>query len=261
MTYHFNACCRLTMPSKTPSPHGIRNAESPAIASHRRVQRIAKSVLAELPRHMVPGATEATIAKAASDMLAARGVTQTWYHGVPALVLTGERTRLSISGREYKPANTPLAEIDLVTVDLSPELDGVWGDCARSFAIEDGCYTAEPRNAMLIEGLGTLAEFHVDMRTFATPDTTFEDLHAFATGWLAARGYENLDFLGNFGHSIVRRLNDRVYIEHGNTRRLVDAGLFTFEPHIRKRGDAANLWGYKHENIYYFDEQGIINEL
>jgi hypothetical protein len=39
---------------------------------------------------------------------------------------------------------------------------------------------------------------------------------------------------------------------------LGEAKFFTFEPHIRKK---AGEWGYKNENIYYFNDEGHAVEL
>ena len=63
--------------------------------------------------------------------------------------------------------------------------------------------------------------------------------------------------MGNLGHSIVRQKSDRVYIEKGNKTTLGDVAYFTFEPHISIPN---SKYGYKRENIYYFDN-GVIKEL
>jgi len=63
--------------------------------------------------------------------------------------------------------------------------------------------------------------------------------------------------MGNLGHSIVRQKNDRIYIEKGNQICLGEVHYFTFEPHISVQG---SKYGYKRENIYYF-ENGEIKEL
>lgn len=63
--------------------------------------------------------------------------------------------------------------------------------------------------------------------------------------------------MGNLGHSIVRNKDDRIYIEKGNMAKLGDVNFFTFEPHISISG---SKYGYKRENIYYF-EDGKIKEL
>ena len=62
--------------------------------------------------------------------------------------------------------------------------------------------------------------------------------------------YKNLDFRGNLGHSIEKRLDDRRYIEANNQTMLGDCNMFTFEPHICRTNDT---WGFKMENIYYFE--------
>ena len=55
----------------------------------------------------------------------------------------------------------------------------------------------------------------------------------------------------------MRQKNDRVYIEKENKIALGDVSYFTFEPHISVQG---SKYGYKRENIYYFDN-GVIKEL
>ena len=84
---------------------------------------------------------------------------------------------------------------------------------------------------------------------YATPNTTFEELYYHINGIIQEKGFINLDFLGNLGHSIVRDKKDRVYTEKGNKLSLNSVDYFTFEPHISIPG---SKYGYKKENIYYF---------
>ena len=72
---------------------------------------------------------------------------------------------------------------------------------------------------------------------------------------IVENGFVNLDFMGNLGHSIVKIKGDRVYIEKGNMTKLSDVKYFTFEPHI---AFPDSKYGYKKENIYYFDENGLM---
>lgn len=67
---------------------------------------------------------------------------------------------------------------------------------------------------------------------------------------IVKKGFLNLDFLGNLGHSIVKNKNDRIYIEKENCKKLSDVEMFTFEPHI---SISNSKYGYKREDIYYFD--------
>ncbi|MDF1657878.1 MAG: M24 family metallopeptidase [Verrucomicrobiales bacterium] len=226
--------------------------------NHRKVQAVAKDVLMVLGQSISSRDTETSIAQRAKEMLADRGISETWYYDCPALVLLGSRSCASLSGRDYQPGNEPVGEFNLVTVDLSPSREGVWGDCARSFFVESGAPVREPATQQFQEGLRVQFELHATMKDFVSPETTFEELHRFSNDKIATAGFENLDFMANLGHSIGSSLDDRIYIEEGNSTRLSEVEFFTFEPHIRQ---ADGSWGFKHENIYYFNEDGAAVEL
>jgi Xaa-Pro aminopeptidase len=230
------------------------------IPVNKPVQTAAKDVLQRLVGHITPESTETSIAAAAAAaaMLADRGYPDTWYYNCPAFVLLGSRSKVSLSGRAYEPGIEPVGLRNLVTVDLSPRSGDIWGDCARSFYIEEGVARVEPTSPEFVSGYETESRLHQAMRAFVRPDTSFHDLYEFANEQIREEGFENLDFLGNVGHSICQHRDDRQYIEAGNHRRLGDVACFTFEPHISQHG---GRWGFKHENIYYFDESGAVHEL
>ena len=119
-------------------------------------------------------------------------------------------------------------------------------------AENDAVLNEEWRNGLMMEEL-----LHRELAAFASPSTTFEELYEHINGIIAEKGFVNLDFSGNLGHSIVRQKDQRIYIERGNTATLGEAAYFTFEPHISVRN---SKYGYKMENIYYFDK-GVLNEL
>lgn len=229
-----------------------------SIEDHRRVQAVAKIVHAELFAKISKADTEQTIAERATELLAKRGIRETWYYDCPAFVLLGSRSCLSISGRDYEPNTESVGIHNLVTVDLSPSLGGVWGDCARSFFVEEGRCVTNPRSSDFERGAVLQTELHQMLREFATPKTTFHQLYRFGNERISTSGFQNLDFLGNLGHSIEERREDRCYIKEGNSRCLGEVELFTFEPHIREKNGA---WGFKHENIYYFNSAGRLEEL
>jgi Xaa-Pro aminopeptidase len=222
------------------------------------VQVAAKEVLQRLVGHITPESTETSIATEAAAMLAECGYPDTWYYNCPAFVLLGSRSKASLSGRVYEPSTEPVGFRNLVTVDLSPRRGDIWGDCARSFYIEEGVARIEPTTPEFASGYETERRLHQKMRAFVRPHTSFHDLYEFANEQIAEEGFENLDFLGNVGHSICGHRDDRQYIEAGNNRRLSEVACFTFEPHISQRG---GRWGFKHENIYYFDDSGVAMEL
>lgn len=228
------------------------------ISEYAKVQNIAKLAHEALVPHITPDSTEQTIALAANTILRELGILDTWYHNVLAFVLLGSRSCASMSGREYTPSDEPVGDQNLVTVDLSPLLETVWGDCARSFFVESGVCTLAPKSKEFKCGLNTELDLHHKMKQFVTPDTRFSDLFDFGNELIIASGYENLDFLGNLGHSIEVDPGHRMFIDKNCHEPLGSVKLFTFEPHIKRKGGE---WGFKHENIYYFDTDRKVVEL
>ena len=228
------------------------------LPSYRAVQATAKQVLSRIGDAIHPDATEASVAAISAGWLAELGISETWYYKCPALVLAGSRSCLSISGRDYSPAHEPFGTANLITVDLSPCFGKIWGDCARSFAIEEGGFVVQPSRPEFRRGFEAQHLLHAEMVQFVSNKTTFGDLFEFANDLIASLGFVNLDFRGNLGHSIATSLDDRCYIDANNRRKLNSVPYFTFEPHIR---EANGKWGFKHENIYYLDDNGKPKEL
>ncbi len=228
------------------------------LEKYQEIQAIAKRVLSELGNSITSESTEKTIATTAVQLMREYGVKDTWYHNTPALVLLGSRSCLSVSGKNYTPSSEMVGATNLVTVDLSPSKNCYWGDCARSFCIEGGSYKPLPESEGFKEGLRIERELHKQMLRFVTPETRFFDLYNFGNEQIQNFGYENLDFLANLGHTIETDLNDRKFIDKNCFEKIGSSQLFTFEPHIRRK---AGEWGFKHENIYYFDPAGNAVEL
>jgi Xaa-Pro aminopeptidase len=228
------------------------------IAAHRRVQDAAKAVLSDLASNLGPEDTEQSIAAWAADAMRKRGIGDTWYHDCPALVLLGSRSCESVSGRHYRPGTERVGESNVVTVDLSPRVEDIWGDCARTFFVEEGCVVTPPSDPGHERAAAFLRQLHAKMRQFAQPATRFEELCEWSEQQISAAGFENLDFRGNVGHSLAARREDRRYIERGNHAALGEVDFFTYEPHVRARG---GRWGYKHEDVFFFDERGNLQVL
>mgnify|MGYP001575596477 CR=1 FL=1 len=193
----------------------------------------------------------------ATELMALHGIHKTWYYDCPAFVLLGSRSQLSISGREYIPSDELVGEHNLVTIDLSQAQGEVWGDCARTFCIENGAVTNAPVSAEFQCGLEAEHILHAELSQIAHPDMTGAELFDWANTRIKALGFRNLDFLGNVGHSIATRREDRFFIEQGQQKCLGNLLCFTFEPHIA----ADKRWGFKHEEIYAFNADGLLNPI
>ena len=244
--------------SATWSRRGRKTPSESLIAQYRAVQNAAKMALIQVADQIDVLDTEASIAEKARRALASQGVTKTWYHNCPALVLLGTRSCLSIPGNDYEPALERVGRHNLVTVDLSPMKDGCWGDYARSIFVENGQVTQTPKSSEFSDGMEFLSLLHAAMRRVARPEMTLHELFEWTESKIKAAGFENLDFAGNVGHSIGLPQEPWRLIERGNLSRLGEVPFFTFEPHVRSIG---GHWGLKHENIVFFNEAGKIEEL
>ena len=149
----------------------------------------------------------------------------------------------------------PVGDLNLVTVDLSPLLDGAAGDYARSLCVEGGRVVDHPSAPDFAGGLEALDALHRHLVRVARPEATFGELFAAVAARLANLGYVNLDLRGNFGHTLTARLGERRFFEAGSPVRLAGAGPFTFEPHVRRVG---GRWGFKREDVYACGEDGVL---
>lgn len=181
-----------------------------------------------------------------------------WYWDIGALVFSGDETTVSISGKKYQTSEKTINKNDIITVDLSPQNNNIWGDYARTIIIENGKVVNNIENIHNTEwkhGLQIEQYLHQVLIEKVTPDMTFEDLYFYINGIISKHGFINLDFLGNLGHSIVKNKNDRIYIEKGNNLKLSEVEMFTFEPHISIPN---SKYGYKREDIYYFEGRKLL---
>jgi len=220
------------------------------ISSHLQVQNIALRVLRDIVPFIESGRTERNIVDECTRRLEQYGAKDCWYHNVPALVLVGERTTLSVSGKDYRPSDAVILANDLVTIDLSPMVHQFWGDCARSYIVESGRVRPPEESSPLGYGIFIERQLHDLMKRIATPETSMHELYMVMNQSIENMGYKNLDFRGNLGHSIENHMDDRRYVEANSQTRLGDCDLFTFEPHICREND---VWGFKMENIYSFE--------
>ena len=220
-----------------------------------RVQDIALQVLRDIVPFIKSGNRECGVVDVCTQLLEQYGAKDCWYHDVPALVLVGDRTTLSVPGRDYQPSDVAIRTNDLVTIDLSPTVNDFWGDCARSYIVESGSVKPPEKSSTLDYGIHTERELHALMIEIATPETSMHELYSLINQSIETMGYKNLDFRGNLGHTIEKHLDERRYIEANNQALLGDCDMFTFEPHICRTDEN---WGFKMENIYYFENDKAI---
>ena len=180
-------------------------------------------------------------------------------NGVAPLVRTGGSRHTGLAALPHRNIQSDriINENDIVTIDLSPQNDNIWGDYARTIILENGVVVdkADVNNVEWRNGLQMEDGLHKELLEFANIETTFEELYYHINEIITENGFINLDFMGNLGHSIVKNKGDRVYIEKGNKQKLSDVDYFTFEPHI---SIPRSKYGYKKENIYYFEDSKLV---
>lgn len=224
---------------------------------HRVAQKIAKDTMLYLSEIIRAGMTVREIVELAEDKLKKAGADSFWYYNAGALVYAGGDTVKSISGKDYKPAKRKIKRSDIITIDLSPAVNGFWGDYARTLIVKNEVVVGYETDSF---DFRFQREFHMVMmilakirrlfRDYITPVMSFSEMHIFIMQALLHNDCINLDFNGNFGHTIPNRLEDRVYILKDCPLLFGAAGLFTFEPHIKIAGGG---YGVKTEDIYYFE--------
>lgn len=235
------------------------------IEKYKIVQNIAKQTMEEIKFFIKPGVTEFEVANEAEKLLKTKGINKFWYYNIGAFVLIGDRSTLSVSGKHYTASDKSVQQRDIITIDLSPELDNCWGDYARSFVVYDGqVYGMEAeeiknidQNSELYQGMKVQDRLHEDFIKVADPLMCFEEVYEFINNKISDYGSVNLDFSGNLGHTIETKKEDRIYFEAGNKTKLKEVNLFTFEPHVKRNG---GQYGFKKEDIYYF-ENNVLRRL
>jgi methionyl aminopeptidase len=107
------------------------------LATYKAAQDIARAVLAEITRYIVPDATEQTLHQACHRLMLAHGASGYWGN-TPAFVLAGDRLRDSVFDHRYVPARVRLGEDEMITIDVGPRIGDCFGDCARSYFLKGG---------------------------------------------------------------------------------------------------------------------------
>ncbi len=225
---------------------------------YAKIQSIAKQTIEYIKKNIRPNQNWREIRELCEEKLLELGADSFWYWDVGAFVFAGDETTVSVSGKQYVASDKIIENNDIITIDLSPQVGNIWGDYARTIIVENGEVVDDIeliQNQEWKSGLQMEEKLHTELFRFVTKETTFEELYYHMNEFIVENGFVNLDFMGNLGHSIVKVKGDRIYIEKGNKAKLGEVNYFTFEPHI---AFPDSKYGYKKENIYYFDETGLV---
>jgi Xaa-Pro aminopeptidase len=221
---------------------------------YKAAQDIARSVLEDITRYIAPDATEQTLHQACHRLMLEHGASGYWGN-TPAFVLAGDRLRDSVFDHRYQPATVRLGENAMITIDVGPRIGDCFGDCARSFFLKDGkLATPEQAGPEQAAGMALERRLHAEYVARARPDMSFAEIYLQMDALVREAGYENLDLLSNYGHSLAKKVSDFILMDAENHRPLSSAPFFTFEPHIAKLGSP---FAVKWEEVYYFENDAV----
>ena len=178
------------------------------------MQNLNRAAVKYVADTMKTGMSLPYIKKLCEDYLLENGADSFWYWDVGAFIFAGDETALSVSGKDYQAADRIIQKDDIITIDLSPQRNNIWGDYARTLVFEDGVLCDEIEKIKRDEwrnGLQMEEYLHQALIDAGTPDMTFEELYYYMNELIVKEGFINLDFLGNLGHSIVKDKKDRIY--------------------------------------------------
>ena len=105
---------------------------------HKEVQLITKQTMDFISKTISPGMKLTQVRKLCEDKMLELGADSFWYWDIGAFIFSGDETTKSMSGKEYKTSDRYIEENDIVTIDLSPQCNHIWGDFARTIIIEEG---------------------------------------------------------------------------------------------------------------------------
>lgn len=168
--------------------------------TNQEVQFIAKQTMDYIKNVITPGMKLTQVRKMCEEKMLELGADSFWYWDIGAFVFAGDETTISVSGTKYKTSDRVILENDIITIDLSPQRENIWGDYARTLIIENGIVVDDEfaSNEEWKNGVHMEKQLHKEMMHFVTPNTTFEELYYYMNKVIEDSGYINLDFMGNW---------------------------------------------------------------
>jgi Xaa-Pro aminopeptidase len=188
----------------------------------RRANQAARAGLAAFFAGCAPGGTEAELAAEVESAVQGRSgrdgcrLARGWAH-----VQSGPNSCLA--GTFSRSSARPLAEGDLVVLELAVCVDGYWSDLTRTACVGE---PDERQRALL----GAVREAQAAAIRAVRPGVTGEEVDGAARSILEQRGY-GAGFTHNCGHHVGFRYHDRGPVHQQGSRLPLQAGMtVTIEP-------------------------------
>ena len=195
------------------------------IAKLRRVNQLVGEILAELRALVAPGVTTEDLDRLAEERVRAAGAEPAFkgYHGYPATICASANEQV-VHGI---PSNRPLAEGEIISLDMGARLDGFFGDSAVTVPV--GRVSAGAGELLrvteeaLFQGIGAVK-----------PGARVSDIGAAVQAHVEAHGFSVVrEFVG---HGIGTSLHEEPQIANygpgGRGPRLAEGMVLAIEPMV-----------------------------
>lgn len=198
-------------------------------------QEIAIQACQESKKYLVPGISEKKFSNICEEIMYSLGAEALWY---PMLVNFNTNSIYCTRGNHLPSEEIILQDYDIVLIDFSPMVNGLWGDYSETIILgEDKIFKK------LVEDARDIFE-----RTykFANECSTVGELFEYCNKLIQSSEYQLLDPNGNIGHSIedYDNQNKRIFISPDNSDVMLAGKRWAIEPHIGTGG-----FGAKFENV------------
>ncbi len=216
------------------------------VVKMKKVCRLAAETLAYIEKYIRPGITTNEIDKLVHDFTLTKGAVPAplGYHGFPKSVCTSINSIIC----HGLPDETVLKEGDIINVDVTPKLDGFYGDSSKTFMVGKVSESAQK----LVEAAHEAMMIGIEAITPKgfTGDIGFE-INKFAT----RKGYSTVKEIG--GHGIGRVFHDEPFVpsfgKKGKGDRLVPFHCITVEPMVNEGTDQVKEIAISGSSIKYYE--------
>lgn len=210
-----------------------------------RACRLAAETLNYVEKYLRVGITTKEIDTLVHDFTLTKGAVPATlgYHGWPSSCCTSINEIVC----HGVPDETVLKDGDIINVDVTPKLDGFYGDSSRTYCI--GQVSAEARD--LVDAAKRAMELGIEAITPRgfTGDIGFE-IHKFAT----RKGYSTVKEIG--GHGIGRVFHAEPFVpafgKKGKGERLIPFHCITVEPMVNAGTDEVDEHDVAGSTIKYY---------
>lgn len=209
---------------------GIKPLNQEEIKKMVKVCQLAAHTLDHVAKFIKPGISTNEIDEIVADYILSKGATSAplGYHGFPKSICTSVNEVVC----HGVPGDYKLVEGDIINVDVTPKLDGFYGDSSRTFAV--GKISESVRDLVSAAEAAMMVGIEAIVPRGYTGDIGFE-----TNKFVTRKGYTTVKEIG--GHGVGRTFHDEPFVpahgKKGKGERLVPYHCITVEPMVNMGTD------------------------